>query len=66
MGAGTVRYECHSALHLPPGRQWFGIGWAPQRGEGYLPPFNPSLGGGGRVWMDRWMVQEFGGQLPGT
>ena len=35
----TVGYQCHRSWHLPSGRQWLGIGWAPcKKAGGAAPP----------------------------
>ena len=43
LGAVTVGFKCHCSWHLPPGKQWLGIGWAPWRGGGgtSLPLMHP-------------------------
>ena len=43
LGAVSVGYKCHSRWHLPSGRQWLGIGWAPWRVRGW----GVKQGGGG-------------------
>ena len=39
MRAVAVGYKCHCSWHLPSGRQWLDMGWAPRKGEGGLALF---------------------------